>query len=78
MGSTAGPQFGFMQGIRGPAAPAKREVSKDELDELQYAFETLDSEKTGFVTPKQVKVRPGENGGGSCLILLLLGDRVAP
>ncbi len=34
----------------------RRELTKEELEEIAYAFTTMDSEKTGFVDARQLKV----------------------
>eukprot|EP00195_Chlamydomonas_chlamydogama_P006320 CAMPEP_0202894756 /NCGR_PEP_ID=MMETSP1392-20130828/4085_1 /ASSEMBLY_ACC=CAM_ASM_000868 /TAXON_ID=225041 /ORGANISM="Chlamydomonas chlamydogama, Strain SAG 11-48b" /LENGTH=174 /DNA_ID=CAMNT_0049579537 /DNA_START=12 /DNA_END=536 /DNA_ORIENTATION=- len=39
-----------------PERVAKRELTKEEQDEVTFAFGTLDTEKKGFVTQKQLKV----------------------
>lgn len=48
---------------------SKREVSKEEDEVILYSFETLDADRQGFVTPKQLKVRSSKGGraGGSSL-----------
>lgn len=38
-----------------PAKPTRRELTKEELDELAFAFSTL-AEGAGFVSQKQLKV----------------------
>ena len=41
--------------------PQKRPLSQAEIEEIAFAFSTLDVEKTGFVSARQVKViQPGE------------------
>lgn len=39
-----------------PDRPAKRELTRDEVEEVHFAFNTLDSDKTGSVTARQLKV----------------------
>mmetsp|Transcript_7909 Transcript_7909/g.15393 ORF Transcript_7909/g.15393 Transcript_7909/m.15393 type:complete len:171 (-) Transcript_7909:227-739(-) len=34
----------------------RRELSQEEQDGIVFAFETLDAERTGYVTPRQLKV----------------------
>ena len=41
---------------RGPAQQQRRALTKDEQDEVRFAFDTLDCERSGQVTPKHLKV----------------------
>jgi len=55
------PQMGsqvplFMKPAAVRDKPQKRELTPEEHEEIQFAFESLDYEKTGGVTPSQLKV----------------------
>ncbi|EFJ40187.1 hypothetical protein VOLCADRAFT_78083 [Volvox carteri f. nagariensis] len=41
---------------RSSTRPRGRELTKDESEGILYAFETLDAERTGYVSRKQLKV----------------------
>lgn len=58
-----------------PDRPAKRELTRDEVEEVHFAFNTLDSDKTGSVTARQLKVcaawcMPGEGPGQTCMCFM--------
>lgn len=40
-----------------PERPQRRELTKEEQESILFAFETLDSERRGYVTQKQLKAR---------------------
>jgi hypothetical protein len=51
----------FSGNDRSSSRPRGRELTKDESEGILYAFETLDAERTGFVSRKQLKVRTDVN-----------------
>lgn len=46
--------------------PSRRSISRDEQEEIKYAFSTLDTGNTGYVTPRQLKA--------SCSLFTMVDD----
>lgn len=49
----ASPLFFAKPATQGQAE--KRQLTKEEVEEIRFAFDTLDAERTGLVTPQQLK-----------------------